>query len=173
MWFLIVLICIALSFAAFALVRARRLRLRDRRKILGEMADLVRLLADPVAAREIAFSSPLRSDEDRAHDTMFNVRYGERRLSLILDTSRMRLRWWVLYELHQPKTGVRTLRVEATFVGNAIPVASIQSLLKAARGELPSAPELSVPASDAESAAARHVDPLESPVSDTTAPAQA
>lgn len=166
MWLLIVPVSIALPFAAIALARARRFRLRGRRMIVGEMADFVRLLGDPRTAREVAFTGPHRCDEDRTHDTMFTARHGHRQLSFILDTSRMRIRWWVLYELYAPDTSERTLRVEADLIDRAIPTASIQALLKAARGEATAAaaPEPDPPLE-------RRIDPFEAVEPDQTAPA--
>jgi len=137
MWFLIPSACIALALVCITLVRKRRRRLRDRRMILGEMRALVRLLDEPTVDPPIRFTRPLRCDEDRAHDTMFIAIRGAVRLSFILDTSRMRIRWWVLYELFAPETAgaARTLRVETDFIERAIPTAVIQALLKAAYGE--------------------------------------
>ena len=137
MWFLITIACAAAAFAAIALVRRRRRLDRDRRMILGEMRALVRLLDEPAADPPIRFTAPYRCEEDRAHDTMFRASRGGTRLSFILDTSRMRIRWWVLYEVFAPETAgaARTLRVDTDFVERAIPTALIQALLKAARGE--------------------------------------
>lgn len=135
MWFLILIACIALASAGIAL--AKRRRRRDRRVILGEMKALVRLLDEPTADPPIRFTYPHRCHEDREHDTMFIACHGGIRLSIILDTSRMRIRWWVLYEVFEPESAgaARTLRVESDFIERAIPTALIQALLKAARGE--------------------------------------
>lgn len=167
MWFLIVPVCIALPFCFLALARARRLRLRDRRMIVGELKDFARLLEDPLRAREVTFTGPHRSDDDRSHDTMFTARHGHRLLSLILDTSRWRVRWWVLYELYAPEEAgaKRTLRVEATFIDRAVPTEPIRDLLKAARGDAvrphaPPEPKVEV-----------RVDPFEPPSPDPSVPA--
>lgn len=168
MWFLIALACVTASIALIGLVRARRLRLRESRLIVGELKDVAKLLADPVHAREVAFTGPHRCDEDRAYDTMFTARHGQRLLSLILDTSRRRVRWWVLYELYAPGTGERTLRKEAVFDEAAIPHDAIRTLLQAARGE-----PATKPAQETESqpATESRVDPFEQPPSDPLAPA--
>ena len=167
MWFLILIACVALPSAAFALVRRRRRRDRDRRMILGEMRALVRLLDEPAADPPIRFTYPHRCDEDRAHDTMFIASRGGTRLSFILDTSRMRIRWWVLYELYAPEESgaKRTLRVEATFIEGAIPIDSIRPLLAAARGDAPPPPAAPEPKGE------DRVDPFEAPSPDPSAPA--
>ena len=167
MWFLIPVVCIGLSLSGLALARARRSRLRDRRMIVGELKDFARLLEDPLRAREVAFTGPHRFDEDRSHDTMFTARHGRRLLSLILDTSRMRIRWWVLYELYAPEDAgaMRTLRVEATFIERAVPVEPIRDLLKAARGD--AVRPLATPKPKLEV----RVDPFEPPSPDPSAPA--
>ena len=167
MWFLFVPACIALPFGLLAFARARRFRLRERRMIVGELKDFARLLEDPLRAGEIAFTAPLRSDQDRAHDTIFTARHGHRLLSLILDTSRMRIRWWVLYELYAPDEagGKRTRRLEATFIESAIPIESIRPLLAAARGDAPRPP------APPETKLEVRVDPFEAPASDPSAPA--
>ena len=166
MWFLIPIACFALASAAIALAKRRRRRARDRRLILGEMKALVRLLDEPTVDPPIRFTYPHRCDEDRAHDTMFIACRGGVRLSFILDTSRMRIRWWVLYEVFAPETAgsARTLRVETDFIERAIPTALIQALLRAARGETrppaekaaaaPPPPDLSGPAESAPTAQA-------------------
>ena len=160
MWFLITIACVMTASAAIALVQKRRRRDRDRRMILGEMRALVRLLDEPAADPPIRFTYPHRCDEDRAHDTMFIASRGGTRLSFILDTSRMRIRWWVLYEVFAPETAgsARTLRVETDFVERAIPTTVIQALLKAARGEARPTAEKPAPAVPPEPP----VDPFES-----------
>jgi hypothetical protein len=170
MWFLIASVCITAAFAAIALAKSRRRRRRDRRMILGEMRHLVRLLDEPTVDPPIRFTRPHRSDEDRAHDTMFIASHGHIRLSFILDTSRMRIRWWVLYEIFAPEAAGsgRTLRVETDFIERAIPTGLIQALLRAARGELPAPPVETSLEAQAPARPDAVVDPF-APVTDTTA----
>ena len=169
MWFLIAPVCVLAPFAYLAAVRAVRLRKRSRRMLLGELADVARIAADPLRVGEIAFTGPHRCDGDRTHDTMFTARHGHRLLSFILDTSGWRIRWWILFEIFSPEGagGGRSLRLEATFVESAIPHEPIRILLKAARGEIApaAAPAPSPPPPDV------HVDPFDTLASDPTSPA--
>lgn len=161
-------------FGLFHLRRVRRFRRREEGMVRAEMRDFARRAVDPTLVGEMRFTAPLRCDEDRAHDTMFTARHGSHGLSLILDTSRMRIRWWVLAEWHAPD-GTRSARFEATFVESAIPTRDIQILLKAARGELPApAPAEAPPPSEPpapESPPDEPIDPYDTPTSDTTAQA--
>jgi hypothetical protein len=166
-WFLIPFLCLIAALGAVALARRRRFRLRERRMVEGDLKDFARLAVD--APAELAFTGPHRDDDDRAHDTMFTARHGRRRLSLILDTSRWRLRWWVLSEIFA-ESEERTARFEATFIEDAIPIDAIRTLLKAARGEIPAAP-VAEPAPPLP--ADPSVDPFESIPSDPAPTAQA
>jgi hypothetical protein len=139
MWFLIPIVCIAAFVGSIAIPKARRLRQRERRMVLAELRDFARRAEDPAQIGEMRFTAPLCFREDRSHETMFTVRHGSRGLAFILDTSRARIRWWVLAEWYAPD-GSRSARFEATFIESAIPTRDIQILLKAARGELPAPP---------------------------------
>lgn len=167
MWLLIVPVCLILPFFILTRVTARRFRRRDVGMVRSEVEDFARIALDPLRAAELSFTGPHRDDADRAHDTMFTARHGHRLLSFILDTSRMRIRWWVLYELYAPENAgaARTLRKEATFIESAIPSDAIRELLKAARGERPAPP--SPPPAEPE----KRVDPFEPPESSPTEPA--
>ena len=143
--FLIPILAVAIALAAIALARTRRSRRRETRFVLGELKSLAAIAAEPARLTELAFTGPHRDDQDRVHDTMFTVRHdvAHRRLSFILDTSRWRIRWWVLAETFDAE-GKRVLRHEATFTEGAIPTEPIRALLKAARGEMPEASKESV-----------------------------
>jgi hypothetical protein len=112
----------------FGGARARR----ERRTLIERIDEFARMAGDPATRDAVAFTGPLRSDEDRAHDTMFGARDGGRSLSFILDTSRARIRWWALYETFGPD-GVRTSRAEASFKEGEPACARIRDLLVAAR----------------------------------------
>lgn len=172
MWFLIAPACIALLFCILAFARHRRLRRREHSMVLAEVRDFARRAEDPAVFRELRFTAPLHFDEDRTHDTMFTVRHGSYALAFILDTSRARIRWWVLAESFA-SDGSRSTRSETTFVESAIPMQEIQILLKAARGEFIAAPvtpptETTVEVSTVV-APEPSIDPFDTP--DTTAPA--
>jgi len=173
MWFLIPIAGVALAFAYISLAWKRRMRRRERGMVLGELKRFACLLEEPTTAMHLVFSGPHRFDEDRAHDTMFSARYGSDLLSFILDTSRRRIRWWILFETYAPASAGagRTRRHEATFVEGAIPVEQIRDLLKAARGETRTpAPASEVPPESAHPPDAP-VDPFEPIPSGPTAEA--
>lgn len=134
LWFLIPIAGITLILGGIALARARRLRRREQGMVLAELRDFARRAEDPALLGELRFTAPLRSDDDRSHDTMFTARRGSHGLAFILDTSRARIRWWVLAEWFA-SDGSRSARFEATFIASAIPTREIQILLKASRGE--------------------------------------
>ena len=148
MWFILALVVIA-SFYFASVIKLNRSLSRSRRLMLRYfMKDFVRMLADPASAGEVILTPPLLSDDDRAHAAIFTARHGQRQLSFILDTRRRHVRWSVMYELQHRENNVVLIlsRVRETFVGDDIPVESIQALLKAAHGELLPAPEPTVSA---------------------------
>jgi len=161
MWLPLSFIVILAIIAFAASVKASRSRRRERGIVLAEIRSFARGAEDPALRGEMRFSKPLRSD-DREHDTIFTVRHGSHGLSLSLDTSRWRIRWWALAEWFAPD-GSRSARFEATFVESAIPTPDIQVLLKAARGDLPAAPAAEAPAPSPSPPPDPPVDPFDGP----------
>src|SRR5690348_14980173 len=118
LWFLIPFGGFVAFYLMGRIAYARRMRLRERAMTLRELKDFARIAGDPALAGELAFTGPHRDDQDRAHDTMLTARHVHRQLSLILDTSRHRVRWWALVEWFAP-SGERSARFEATFIEGA------------------------------------------------------
>ncbi len=147
-----------------ATAKTRAARREERERIAVDLAGSAAYVAQSETCAEAAFRPPQRFHEDRTHDTMFGVRFGDRELSFILDTSGRRLVWWVLRETFAPDDdGVmrRVARNEATFDSEEPECAHIRVLLKAARGErlAPSPP----PRATETEPAAQSVDPFERP----------
>lgn len=110
-------------------------RRRERRNVVAAVREAARKLDDPERSGGLRFTKPIRSDEDRAHDTMFTLQDGPCRLSFVLDTRRARLRWWVLFERYAADGRTRIERAEAEFAGTELPGDAIAALLAAARGD--------------------------------------